>query len=117
MDPTKKDMKNVAEWFSTGVENIIFKEVKNEPIDYFLKDILECLASHDEFPQDARRTNKIMKEIMETGKVFPVYVEEGDDYKFIMEGRHRMIAFHLLGYKEIPVCYVVNNEPKKKLKP
>lgn len=113
MNPTKEDLKNVSEWFSTSIENVNIKETKSEPIEYFLKDILECLDSHDEFPDDARRTNIIMKDIMRTGEVYPVYVEFGDSNKFVMEGRHRMIAFHLLGYQEIPVCYVENLSRKE----
>lgn len=116
MNPTEEDLKNVSEWFSTGVENILIVERKNEPISLFIQDILGCLNSYDEFPEDEKRMEKIIKEIRKTGEIYPVYVEENDSNNFIMEGRHRMVAFHLLGYKEIPVCYIRNTTIKKQLK-
>lgn len=114
MNPTKEDLKNVSEWFSTGVENVLVVETKNEPIKLFINDIIDCLNSYDEFPEDEERTQKIIKDIRSTGEIYPVYVEEKDANHFIMEGRHRMVAFYLLGYTEIPVSYVRNTQPEIK---
>jgi len=35
----------------------------------------------------------------------PMYVEQGDPDLFVMEGRHRMVAFWLAGMKIVPVAY------------
>lgn len=104
-NPTADDIKLVAEWFHTTIDNLSI-EIKYEPITKFLNQIKEMYNSYTKFPKDAARTRKIIKQIKSSKKLFPIYVEKGDTRLFVMEGRHRMVAFMLLGYKIIPVAYV-----------
>lgn len=104
-NPTADDIASVAEWFHTTTDNLIINIVE-EPITKFLKQIRELYNSYDKYPRDANRTKKIMKEIKNNNKIYPIYVENGDPSLFVMEGRHRMVAFMLLGFTTIPVAYV-----------
>lgn len=104
-NPTQDDILDVADWFHTTPDNLEI-EIKQEPIEKFLKQIKEMYGTYSEFPKDAKRTKKIMREIESSGKTYPIYVQKDDDTLFVMEGRHRMVAFMLLGFKLIPVAYV-----------
>jgi hypothetical protein len=100
-----QDLKDVAEWMSTTSDklNIV---VKQEPIEKFIKQIREMYGTYDEFPEDEERTNRILKLLKRGAKPLPMYVEANDPDLFVMEGRHRMVAFWLAGMKTIPVAYV-----------
>jgi len=104
-NPSEDDIKSVAEWFHTTIDNLEIT-LKSEPIVKFLDQIREMYNTYSEFPRDAARTKKIIKQIKLSDKLYPIYVENGDPRLFVMEGRHRMVAFMLLGYKTIPVAYV-----------
>lgn len=104
-NPTHDDILDVADWFHTTPDNLEI-EIKQEPIGKFLRQIHQMYSTYKEFPKDAKRTKKIMREIERSGKTYPVYVQKDDETLFVMEGRHRMVAFMLLGYKIIPVAYV-----------
>lgn len=104
-DPTKQDLESVAEWLGTTVDQLEVTK-SPEPIDRFLNQIKEMYASYDEFPEDADRTNRIVQLIKGGEKPLPIYVEADDPSLFVMEGRHRMVAFWLLGMKKIPVARV-----------
>lgn len=99
----ESDLKDVSEWI--GCENYS-KRIVLEPISKFEKQIVEMHNTFDEFPDDKRRTNKILKLLNSGDSLRPIYVEEGDVHLFVMEGRHRMVAFWLYGLTKIPVCYV-----------
>ena len=103
-DPTPQDLKDVAGWMDTTPDKISI-EVKQEPIEKFIKQIREMYGTYDEFPEDEERTNRILKLLKRGSKPLPVYVEAGDPDLFVMEGRHRMVAFWLAGMKSIPVAY------------
>lgn len=105
-NPTVSDKNDVAEWLNTDIENVRFYDVEQVSIDLFKKDAMEMLDSFDEFPKDRKRTEKILKEIAKTGIEYPMYVSKDDDFNFVMEGRHRMVAFLILEKKTVPVCYV-----------
>jgi len=109
IDPTALDIKSVSEWLGTTVDNIAIT-TKQEPIEKFVKQIKEMYGTFDEFPKDAKRTNKIVNLIKKGAPALPVYVEKNDPHLFVMEGRHRMVAFWLLGMKTIPVSYVSKKE-------
>lgn len=108
---SKNDIFDVAQWLNTSVENVKVNIVK-EPIEKFKKQILEMYQTFDEFPEDAKRINKILKLLKKGEQPLPIYVTENDENKFVMEGRHRMVAFWLLDMTDIPVAYV---SPKKNL--
>jgi len=101
------DLKDVASWMNTTVDNLHI-EVEMVPIEHFEKRIKEMYNTYDSYPDDAHRTNKIIDNIKSGSKPLPVYVDISDPYMDVMEGRHRMVAFWLLGMKEIPVAYVFN---------
>ena len=105
VDPTKADLVSVAEWLNAKPDQIEVN-IKQEPIDKFLEQIKEMHGTYDEFPKDARRTVKIVKLLKQGATPLPIYVEQGDHSLFVMEGRHRMVAFWQLGMKMIPVAYV-----------
>ena len=102
---TQQDLKDVSEWLGTSADNVKV-ELKKEPISKFEKQIKEMHGTYDEFPKDARRTNKILNQLKRGEEVLPIYVEKNDKHLFVMEGRHRMVAFWLNKMKEIPVAYV-----------
>ena len=100
-----QDLKDVAEWMRTTPDklNIV---VKQEPIEKFIKQIREMYGTYDEFPEDEERTNRILKLLKRGANPLPMYVEANDPDLFVMEGRHRMVAFWLAGMKNIPIAYV-----------
>lgn len=103
-DHQPQDLVDVAEWLNTTPDNVKI-EVKQEPISKFVNQIKEMYSTFDEFPVDKARTDKIVTAIKSGEKPLPVYVEINDPNLFVMEGRHRMVAFYLLGMKQIPVAY------------
>ena len=104
-DTTSQDVKDVADWMRTDPDKLSIV-VKQEPIEKFIKQIREMYGTYDEFPEDEQRTNRILKLLKRGAKLLPIYVEANDPDLFVMEGRHRMVAFWLAGMKTIPVAYV-----------
>lgn len=103
-NPTNADIKSVSEWMNTSVDNLII-DIKQEPIDKFISSIKEMYSTYEEFPRDAQRTKKIIT-LLKNGELpLPIYVEKNDPHLFVMEGRHRMVAFWLYGLTTIPVAY------------
>ena len=99
-----QDLKDVAEWLNTTPDQLSI-EVKQEPIEKFIKQIREMYGTYLEFPKDEKRTDRILKLLKRGADPLPIYVEAGDPHLFVMEGRHRMVAFWLAGMKTIPVAY------------
>lgn len=104
-NPTDSDLKDVAEWLRTTVDDLDI-DYKSEPMSLYEKSAKEMYESYDEFPKDKKRTDKIIKLLKKGERPLPIYVEKGDPHNFVMEGRHRMVAFYLLGYKEVMVARV-----------
>jgi hypothetical protein len=105
IDPSQQDLKDVADWMNTTPDNLLV-EVRQEPIEKFIGQIREMYATYEEFPKDEKRTNRILKLLRRGAQPLPIYVEAGDPHLFVMEGRHRMVAFWLAEMKTIPVAYV-----------
>ena len=99
------DIEAAADWIGKPIDKLRV-EVINEPIDMFIKQIKEMYKTYEKFPQDARRTQVILRKLKSGYPEYPIYVDKRDREKFIMEGRHRIVAFWLAGFKEIPVAYV-----------
>lgn len=104
VDPTKADLVSVAEWMGAKPDEITV-HIKHEPIDKFIRQIKEMHGTFSEFPKDERRTNKILRLLKQGATPMPMYVEQDDPDLFVMEGRHRMVAFWLAGMKTVPVAY------------
>lgn len=109
INPTQSDIEDVSKWLNTSPENVTVTTIE-EPIEKFLPQIEEMYGTYDEFEEEEERTDKIVKLIKRGAPILPIYVEEGDPDLFVMEGRHRMVAFWLLGMKTIPVSYVKKKE-------
>lgn len=62
-------------------------------------------ATYEEFPEDEIRTRRIYELLKAGGSVNPAYIEDGDKSLFVMEGRHRIVAFLWLGMTEINICF------------
>lgn len=105
----ESDLEDVADWLQTTKENLHI-EIVYEPIEKFKKQIIEMYDTYDEFPKDGKRTNRILKMLGKGEKPLPIYVEKNDPYLFVMEGRHRMVAFYLYNMEKIPVAYVSKKE-------
>jgi hypothetical protein len=113
----KKDMIDVCEWMGVKSTKDLRVSIKWLSIDLFIQQINEMENTYDEYPKDKKRTQKIYQEILNTKILEPIYIDEKDPQLFIMEGRHRMVAFKWLDIKQIPVAEVsIKLKPTKKLK-
>jgi len=99
------DIKDVGEWLDKNIEDIEFY-YKVESIEMFKDTAVEMESTYGEFTDEEERTRYILSLIKDGEKIMPIFVEKNDADKFIMEGRHRIVAFMWLGLKEIPVIYV-----------
>lgn len=100
-----EDLIDVSEWLDADVEDLVL-DVRWEPIEKFLEEIKSMHATYEEFPEDAERTKRILRHLKNGADPLPMYVARDDEHNFVMEGRHRMVAFFLHGMKKVPVCYV-----------
>jgi hypothetical protein len=97
------DLIDIGLWMKTPPENLKYK-LKMESIEKFKYTAEGMLETYQTFPQDAKRTNRIVKILNKTKRMLPIFVNP--DTNFIMEGRHRIVAFLLTNAKIIPVVYV-----------
>jgi hypothetical protein len=98
------DLAHVGEW----VHEPTFR-LKIEPMDLFRERAEHLLSTYPEFPRDKARTNKIVRELKAGAPQRPIFCEAeafSDEDSFIMEGRHRIVAFYLTGCETVPVVYV-----------
>jgi len=100
-----EDLADVAHWLNTTPDQLSI-QVSKDPINKFLPQIREMYSTFDENPEDSERTDRIFKLLKRGAQPLPIYVEASDPDLFVMEGRHRMVAFWLAGMKTIPVAYV-----------
>ena len=109
----EEDLKDVAQWLNTEIENVEITYQK-ESIKLYENAAKEMYDSYDEFPKDKKRTDKIIRLLKKGQSALPIYVEKDDPHNFVMEGRHRMVAFYLLGYEEVMVARVSKKTNKLK---
>lgn len=103
------DLCDVAKWMKCKVQNLQLR--KTEVPSAFFKDLVDGLIlSYARFPGEKQRTLKILKQIERGQPLLPVFIEEGDQDNFVMEGRHRIVAFHLAGLPTVPVIFVSKME-------
>lgn len=98
------------EWLNAlSFDDLEFK-TKKESIKQFEKQISDVKEYGDD--EDFERIETI-KDLLNTGeKPWPIYVDDAHN-NFVMEGRHKMVAFYDLGIEEIDVCRVTKKtEPK-----
>jgi len=75
-----------------------------EPLSLFAKVADDMRATYPLFPQDKKRADKIISMVSDGGKTWPIFVEA--DTLFIMEGRHRVVAFRAVQKDSLDVIYV-----------
>lgn len=100
-----QDVKDVSEWMNKPVNEIEYF-YKEEPISMFVVQIREMESTYDEFGDDRERTEHIYDLLNLGAKPKAIFVELNDPNKFIMEGRHRIVAFSWRKLRTVPVVYV-----------
>jgi hypothetical protein len=99
----KEDIDNVCEWFRNST---IYFKFKIENIYKFKSQIEEMESTLNEFPEDLQRIEDILINIMlKEEPIYAIFVDKSNN--FILEGRHRIVAFSRLNITEIPVYYVL----------
>lgn len=59
---------------------------------------------------DTERAEKLAREIKKNKKIEPLIVVFDKDGPYILEGQHRFVALHLLGYKAVPALAVLDED-------
>lgn len=95
-----KDFKSVKEWLGADKIKVRKQQVS---IENYKEEIDEMESSYIHFPKDEQRTSLIYDILKAGGAIYPVWVDESDN--FILEGRHRIVAFYWYGLKEIPTFF------------
>lgn len=113
MTHNEKQLSSVSSWLSTDLENIKFNEVEDVDISNFKEDIESLLEKFKDYPKDMFKVDHIIAMIKKNKEIYPVYIEKDDPFNFVFNGRYRMVALYLLGFKKIPVCYVELKNKKK----
>lgn len=101
----QSDINDVSDWLRCK-PSLLQLRLKNISAEVFYQMAQDMIGTYEEFPEDEARTRKILKAIQSGEPVLPVFVEDGDPTHFIMEGRHRIVAFIQSGIAEIPVAFV-----------
>lgn len=94
------DLRNLAKWMPGGFR----VSLSREPMDRFRETAFALLATYPTFPAEGRRSDRILRLLRLGEPPRPVFVDAQDG--FIMEGRHRIVAFLLHGMAEIDVVTV-----------
>jgi len=113
----EQDLQSIALWLN--VENVsqIAITMKSMSIDIFKHHIESMEASYEKFPLEEKRTKKIFSKIKNGAQPQPIFIEKNDPDNFIMEGRHRLVAFKWLGIQEVLIAEVSKNELTLENKP
>jgi len=101
------DLADVAKWMECGIEELSLC-MAEEPMAGYSELAARLLDSHRDFPDDARRTRRILRLLKEGERQLPVFVDDRDG--FLMEGRHRVVAFKMAGVESLTVVRVRRNE-------
>lgn len=97
------DIKDVSEWLNKEISYIKFEFVE-EDICKFKKQI-DDMESSLQYNIDEEERVMIIEELLKEGESpFAIFVDKADN--FILEGRHRVVAFSRQHLKKIPVFYV-----------
>jgi hypothetical protein len=103
------DIDDVANWMNCQRESLRFRAGTIPSVKF--QSLTETLiASYAEFPKDEQRMRKILKRLEQGEAPIPVFIEDNDPSNFIMEGRHRIVAFLLAELPNVPVYFVSKQE-------
>lgn len=104
------DIENVSQWLGCSVSNLSFT-LDIEPMANRAAFATDLLSTYPCFPRDERRTNAVRKALKCGSTAWPIFVDAVDG--FLMEGRHRIVAFYLEGRQTVNVVRVKANEVVK----
>jgi len=99
------DVEDVGEWLNKPIEKIKYY-YKEEPISMFYDTIEYMESTFKKFTDERNRTEYIVDLLEKGNKPMAIFVEINDKNNFIMEGRHRIVAFSWFGLNKVPVVYV-----------
>jgi hypothetical protein len=111
-DLFEKDLQSIALWLNVESVGHVHVKIKKIHIDTFEKQINEMEETYKEFPLEKKRTQKIFDKLNNGEMPQPIYVGKDDPNNFIMEGRHRVVAFKWFGLNEIIVAEVSEQKPE-----
>jgi hypothetical protein len=115
----EKDLRSIALWLNVESIEHIDITLSKMSLSNFANQITEMEKSYPEFPKEKERTQRIYNKLKKGEAPLPIFIQNGDENNFIMEGRHRIVAFKWLGLEEVIVAKVQEKtlELKVKLKP
>lgn len=99
-----RDLHKAVKWMQGVSLEECEVQISVEDINIFRKQIDEMIESYPAYPNDRKRMKKIMHDLQEGARALPVFVEADDPNNFIIEGRHRIVAFDQLGMKKVIVA-------------
>lgn len=99
------DVKDVGEWLNKPIDEIKYY-YKEEPITMFKDTIDEMESTYYEFIDERDRTEHIVDLLKSENPPMAIFIQLNDRDNFIMEGRHRIVAFSWFGLDRVPVIYV-----------
>lgn len=120
-DPSYEDELNATEARGVSDEQVVGP--KTVPLSELHHEIKRILGEHwRNTPEDLRRIEEIKAAIKATNKLYPIWVYVPDEtlnlrdpQSRLEEGYHRLIAWHQLGIKQVPVMFMVGSlDPRHK---
>lgn len=108
----EKDLESIALWLNVESVGHINVNIKKISINFFDNQINEMEQSYKEFPLEKKRTQKIFDKLNNGEMPQPIYIGKDDPHNYIMEGRHRIVAFKWFGLNEIIVAEVSEFKPE-----
>lgn len=100
----RADLSETAKWLKCKPQDLALR-MAYLPAEIFRELVNGLVESYDQFPAERRRMQKILEEIENGAPPLPVFIEEDDPENFIMEGRHRIVAFLMAGLPTVPVLF------------
>lgn len=96
----EEDLVDVGRWMDGKFDMV----ASRQPLARFRQVAQDMLDTYDKFPDDAHRMRRILRLLSQGHQPRPIFVDGKDG--FLMEGRHRIVAFMLAGIEEIDVLTV-----------
>lgn len=111
-DLFEKDLESITLWLNVESIKQIDVSMKLVNIETFQSQIDELESTFDECPEDKQRAINIFKNLKTGDAPQPIFVEKDDPKNFVMEGKHRIVAFKWFGLTEVLVAEVSKNNQK-----
>lgn len=101
-----EEIEKAGRWFDVPLKFSLGKQ----PMAVFSERAERAIAAHRENPEDFMKTNIIIDVLNSGGTPWPIFLYGEDD--FLLEGWHRIVAFHILGMQTVDIIYVHRDAPK-----